>query len=395
MWLKEHDLEPSSLLKGDLESSLSGWIDRSISAARVEALMNRGAALGLAFEKWQRVGLWFLTQSDPDYPVRLERRLGAASPAVLFGCGSKRLLNRGGIAVVGSRNAGESDLALSEKLGRDAAAQGYSIVSGGARGVDQRAMLGALESEGTAVGVLADSLLRSATSAKYRKWILAGDLVLVSPFNPEAGFNVGNAMFRNRYIYCLADAAVVVSSTFDKGGTWRGAIENLEAAWVPLWAKHDSLAKSGNPELVRKGARWLPDSLRALSTLLDGTRSSPAEKLMPDLPLLAHDDERPAARRPRLENSAPGTWPHPATTAQPQGAEGADAGMDFYAFFLTKMLDITATAPLKPDDIAAHLGLRKTQVNDWLKLGVCEGKIEKLTKPVRYRSIEHPLIPFR
>ena len=55
-------------------------------------------------------------------------------------------------------------------------------------------MLGALESQGTAVGVLADSLLRAATSAKYRRGLMGKNLVLVSPFSPEAQFNVGNAM---------------------------------------------------------------------------------------------------------------------------------------------------------------------------------------------------------
>jgi hypothetical protein len=92
-------------------------------------------------------------------------------------------------------------------------------VSGEARGIDETAMLSALEHQGTAIGVLADRLLRAATSAKYRKHLMVNNLVLVSPFNPEAGFNVGNAMARNRHIYCLADAAVVVSSTRDKGGT--------------------------------------------------------------------------------------------------------------------------------------------------------------------------------
>lgn len=29
-------------------------------------------------------------------------------------------------------------------------------------------------------------------------------------------FNVGNAMSRNRYIYCLADAAIVISSTAEQ-----------------------------------------------------------------------------------------------------------------------------------------------------------------------------------
>lgn len=41
---------------------------------------------------------------------------------------------------------------------------------------------------------------------------MAMNLVLMSPFNPEAGFDVGNAMARNKYVYCLADAAVVVHS---------------------------------------------------------------------------------------------------------------------------------------------------------------------------------------
>jgi predicted Rossmann fold nucleotide-binding protein DprA/Smf involved in DNA uptake len=58
---------------------------------------------------------------------------------------------------------------------------------------------------------------------------MSGDLVLITPFNPEAGFNVGHAMARNRYIYCLADAAVVVSSAAGKGGTWSGALEDIEA----------------------------------------------------------------------------------------------------------------------------------------------------------------------
>jgi predicted Rossmann fold nucleotide-binding protein DprA/Smf involved in DNA uptake len=185
--------------------------------ARLQALLARGAALGLALEKWQRAGLWVRTRGDPEYPDRLKRRLRSESPPVLFGCGNKSLLAGGGIAVVGSRDASEDDLAFTAQFGKRAAAEGYSIVSGGARRVDQAAMMGALEHEGTAVGVLADSLLRSATSAQYRKRIMSGDLVLITPFNPEAGFNVGHAMARNRYIYCLADAAVVVSSAAGKG----------------------------------------------------------------------------------------------------------------------------------------------------------------------------------
>ena len=270
-WLKERELEPSDLVKGDPKCALSGWMDRSVPLSRLEHLLDRGGALGLALERWRRAGIWAIARPEPEYPDRLKRRLQLACPPILFGCGNKALLDRGGLAVVGSRNASREDLGFAENLGSAAAQQGFSIVSGGARGVDQHAMLGALGNDGTAIGVLADSLMRAGTSERFRKHLLAGDLVLATPFNPEAGFNVGNAMSRNRCIYCLAEAAIVTSSTPDKGGTWNGALEDLKAAWVPLWVKRTENESSGNPELVRRGGRWLPDDLASLGCLMNGS----------------------------------------------------------------------------------------------------------------------------
>lgn len=284
-WLKEREIEPSDLLKGDLKSKLSGWMDRSVTLSRLEHLIGRGGTLGLALERWRRAGIWVVARPEPEYPDRLKRRLQLASPPILFGCGNKALLDRGGIAVVGSRAANREDIEFTEDLGKEAAQQGLSIVSGGARGVDESAMLGALRSEGTAVGVLADSLLRSGTSDRFRKYLLSGDLVLATPFNPEAGFNVGNAMSRNRYIYGLADAAIVISSTPDKGGTWNGALEDLKAAWVPLWVKRTKNEKSGNPELVRRGAKWLPDDLASLECLMNGSTGRSDDSDHAGLPL--------------------------------------------------------------------------------------------------------------
>ncbi len=284
-WLKEREIEPSDLLKGDLKFKLSGWMDRSVTLSRLEQLIGRGGTLGLSLERWRRAGIWVIARPEPEYPDRLKRRLQLASPPILFGCGNKALLDRGGIAVVGSRAADREDIEFTEDLGKEVARQGLSIVSGGARGVDESAMLGALRSEGTAIGVLADSLLRSGTSERFRKYLISGDLVLTTPFNPEAGFNVGNAMSRNRYIYGLADAAIVISSTPDKGGTWNGALEDLKAAWVPLWVKRTKNEKSGNPELVRRGARWLPDDLPSLDQLMNGSTGRTEDSDHAGLPL--------------------------------------------------------------------------------------------------------------
>ena len=365
-WLREHELQPSFLLQGNLEEVLVEWqgLDNAIPLARLSELLGRGGALGLALEKWQRAGLWVMTRSDPDYPGVLKQRLKEHSPPVLFGCGNRRLLTQGGIAVVGSRNANATDLDVTRKLGAEVAEQGQSIVSGGARGVDQAAMLGALEREGTAVGVLADSLLRSATSALYRKYLTASNLLLVSPYNPEAGFNVGNAMARNRCIYCLADQAVVISSDLDKGGTWQGATEALQAQWIPLWAMTGGHG-SGNPELIRRGARpWEAGGFAQLfagqTAAAEATRISARAE---EDPSRAGSHDMPVAKRP------------------------SSVGYEFYDLFLSHLEVLTSNEPLKADDISERLDLKKTQIVAWLEQGVREKKVHKINKPVRYRYV--------
>ena len=358
-WLEDRGFDPSALMTDDPRDVLSGWEEPSIAPDRLDRLLGRGAALGLAAEKWHRAGLWILARSDPAYPTRLGERLGKTAPPVLFGCGDRLLLERGGLAVVGSRDASEDDLAFSEDLGKAASRQGYSIVSGGARGVDRSAMKGAFGSEGTAVVVLADSLLRAATSALYRRPLISGDLALVAAVNPEARFNVGNAMARNRYIYCLADAAVVVASAHGSGGTWNGACENAKAGWVPLWVKRTSEPDSGNVHLVAKGAHWLPDPLKSMAELFGLEDAAPAPE--------------PAGVSEETES-----WETP-SPAIPDDLE-------FFDLFLARLTTITSEEPLSDADIADRLDIAKNQVQDWIKRGVAEEKVERVTRPVRYRA---------
>lgn len=389
IWLKDHELEPSGLLQGDLQTKLSRLSDKSISADRIQALLERGATLGLALEKWERAGLWVMTRSDTDYPDRLKRRLRLNSPAVFFGCGNKNLLNKGGVAVIGSRDADEGDLNFTQHIGKETALQGYSIVSGGARGVDQSAMMGALDNEGTAIGVMADSLLKATSSAKYRNKIMSGDLVLISPFNPEASFNVGNAMARNRYIYCLADTAIVISSTADKGGTWTGAIENLKAAWVPLWVKKTETQKSGNPFLVDKGASWLPEAPLSVEKLI--TSSENRSELATDLLNLEKREFHSipttidADHAPKTEDISITVGKAEAPASQGTEPAPKTSEIDLFQLFMSSIEELTAEEPLKTDEIAFRLELEKSQVNAWLKRAVEEGLAEKLQRPVRYQ----------
>lgn len=395
VWLKERSRKPESLMTGSLRELLQGWSDKTVTLVRVESLLDRGAALALAMEKWLRAGLWVMTRSDLDYPKRLKKRLGPDSPAVLFGCGNRDLLDAGGLAVVGSRKTSEDDYLYSRELGAAAAQNAIAIVSGGAKGVDESAMLGALEVEGTVIGVLADSLLRASSSARYRSHLMSNNLVLVSSFYPEAGFNVGNAMQRNKYIFCLSDAAIIVHSGA-KGGTWSGAQENLKKQWVPLWVKETNDINAGNEAIVKGGGSWVPCDVATLNF-------SDLFRTNSDMPVMTAElfDESSIVQQQHSEqhnepSSISEQLPDTFVIAKPELADETSDDkpkdkeyssfekMDLYGFFLTRIEKTCSESSKSADELTTLLCLNKTQLNSWLKRAVGEKKVMRSPKPVRY-----------
>ena len=202
---------------------------------------------------------------------------------MLFGSGDLQLLRRGGIAIVGSRNIDEAGAAFARAVGRQAAAAGSVVISGGARGTDRLAMEGGLEVGGVAVGILADSLERTIAQHDLRRLLLDGNLTFVTPYIPTAGFSVGGAMGRNKIIYGLADYTIVVSSEFKTGGTWAGASEALKNGSCPVFVRDGPKAPKGNGELIKLGANALSENdLEVINNLpqwlQQHTRVAPVEQ---------------------------------------------------------------------------------------------------------------------
>lgn len=267
--LRQSGKQPADLLDG-IEASL--FAEAELEAARVEGLLARGFQLSQAVEKWQARAIWVLSRADAAYPPRFRKRLGEDAPPILYGCGDPAALDAGGLAVVGSRNVDEWLLRWTDDVARLAARAGCPVVSGGARGVDQAAMGGALEAGGRAAGVLADSLERAVVNRDYRDAIQRGCLVLVSPYDPGAAFQVGHAMQRNKLVYALSDAALVVNSDL-KGGTWEGAVEQFDKRrFVPVFVRKEGAVPEGLLALERKGARPWPGP-RTAEDLLDLLRA--------------------------------------------------------------------------------------------------------------------------
>ncbi len=270
--LREIGRQPADLLGPAADETLKKC-QPFLDCARLERLLRRGFQLSQAVEHWQARAIWVISRADADYPKRLKERLREDSPPVLYGCGEPTLLATGGLAVVGSRHVDEALVEYTEGIGRLAAAAGRTVISGGARGIDQAAMRGALDAGGRVVGVLADSLERAALARDHRDVLMGSRLVLISPYDPAAGFHVGHAMQRNKLIYALADAALVVSSDFQKGGTWAGAVEQLDdLRFVPVYVRSNGETGKGLDSLRKKGARPWPNpaTLEALAEVLVG-----------------------------------------------------------------------------------------------------------------------------
>ena len=400
-WMKVRAIVPEDLLKCDLPDLLKTWQHPRVSIERIGALLNRGATLGFALEKWERAGLWVITHADVNYPEQLKRQLGDKAPATLFGCGNSDLLNTSSIAIVGSRHALESDIRFAEKIGRLAAERGESVVSGGAAGVDRAAMFGALVAEGKAIGVLSENLFRSSTSSKYRNHLIEGNLVLVSPFNPEARFTIGNAMARNKYIYCLAHHAIVVSSTSERGGTWQGAVENLKHDWVPLAVKKSEAANSGNARLVELGGRWLedPDDVafggfsqkQSDAQETDGRLRSHSELVgiessgMSNEATLSEIETNESSQHRMSVNL-------PIQTIEEQSVEASfDPAEDLYEK-VRSLVSSICVEPQQANVIADALGVTKSTADIWVKRLVLDGVLRKLSRPVRYVVCEKNLL---
>ena len=386
--LRDLRRQPADLM-GDGTGALIEECQLDLDAERLARLLDRGFLLSQALERWRTRALWVTSRADADYPRRLKERLGGQAPPVLYGCGSRENLDSGGLAVVGSRNVDDDLIAYTEGIGRLAAEARRTLVSGGARGIDQAAMRGALDAGGTVTGVLADRLERAATHRDHRDALMDDRLVLICPYDPAAGFLVGHAMQRNKLIYALADAALVVSAEFEKGGTWTGAVEQLDRhRFVSVYVRATGETGKGLDGLLEHGAKpWpSPDDATALCSLLD---APPEAGPAPDpAPLLreARSDRGPADGAPPAEAATP------QAVVEPGAGDGLTSAEKLLAAVEELLLPYLAE-PRTEADVAEALDVQKPQARSWLKRLVDDGRIEKLSRPVRYREATPSLFP--
>ncbi len=251
--LKTNKMYPEDILElsvNDFKSILN-FDDNLIE--RIKQLLSRSGSISFELEKLWNRNIGIITSADNNYPKLIKQKLILNHPPLFYYTGELKLLDNEGIAIVGSRNIDNAAIEFTKDLVENAVENDYMVISGGARGIDNTSEGAALGCGGKVISILSDSLGTKIKNRDVIEYIEDGRLLLLSATNPSAGFSVGFAMGRNKYVYTSSVAAFVISSDYDKGGTWAGATENLKNGWVPTFVRKVEYLK-GNMELIKKGA---------------------------------------------------------------------------------------------------------------------------------------------
>ena len=213
-------------------------------AHRILALLEETELLHHALRRAERMGCIPVSRVSENYPAVLKQRLGLEAPGCLWAKGDLTLLGTPMIALVGSRDIQPENKAFAAEVGRQAAAQGYTLISGNARGADRTAQSACLKAGGRVVSVVADSLAQKT---------LQNRVLYLSEEDFDAEFSAQRALRRNRIIHALAEKTFVAQSNLGFGGTWDGTVKNRKNNWSPVFCFADG--SQGTAMLADRGAQ--------------------------------------------------------------------------------------------------------------------------------------------
>jgi DNA processing protein len=205
-------------------------------------------------------GVGIITIADPDYPALL--RAIHLPPPVLYYLGA-RPTDNSSIGVVGSRKANSYGFAAINKLIPPLVAAGFTIISGGAAGIDHHAHQVTLDHHGRTVAVLGSGLLQlyPPTSKSVFAAMVAQGSTLLSSFPLTTPPLAGNFPARNRIIAGMSQATLVIQAAEKSGAliTASFALEQGRDVFAVPGAIDDPLAV-GCHKLIQQGAKLVQDS---------------------------------------------------------------------------------------------------------------------------------------
>jgi DNA processing protein len=168
---------------------------------------------------WERSGLRLVCPGEPEWPTQLDD-LRDARPVALWLCGEKdlRYACLRSVSVVGARAATAYGAHVGTGVAADLAERGWTVISGGAYGIDASAHRGALAVGGCTVAVLASGLSFGYPKGHHDLFeAIAGTGVMVSECPPDRAPTRPGFLIRNRVIAALSRGTVVVEAALRSG----------------------------------------------------------------------------------------------------------------------------------------------------------------------------------
>ena len=212
-------------------------------AAHILWLLSRQEQLDYYVNRAAKSDCYPITRVSGLYPAVFRRRLGLDCPGCLWAKGDSGLLERPAVSLVGSRDLGEENLHFAREVGRQAAKQGYVLVSGNARGADRAAQESCLQNGGQVISIVADSLAKCQDRA---------GVLYLSEDGFDHSFSAIRALSRNRLIHAMGALTLVAQCSDGKGGTWNGTVQNLRQNYSPVFCFQDG--SKGIQKLLQMGA---------------------------------------------------------------------------------------------------------------------------------------------
>ncbi len=205
----------------------------------------------------------YLSFFDSRYPQSLRRI--SEPPLALYLRGDQEMLNRGGLAIVGTTAADHENIRAAVEFGKATARSGRNVVSGLAAGIDSAAHLGCIQAEGKTAAVLGCGLLNIYPEENSGLAKIIGETgALLSEYNIYAEAVPPRLVARNRLIVALSDAVLIVQVGESRRGELHAAAAAIEQGKpVFIWDPDNRYAGKGQVD----NEDWLDDSYYRIEEL--------------------------------------------------------------------------------------------------------------------------------
>ncbi|MEI8124371.1 MAG: DNA-processing protein DprA [Parachlamydiaceae bacterium] len=216
-----------------------------------------------------KIGIQLIPFTHPLYPKSL--RNTPDHPALLYVQGDIKATDNRSIAVVGTRESTSYGNEMAASISEELAANGFSVISGLARGIDTAAHRGALN-KGRTIAVIGSGLSHIyPTENEYLAQMISKNGAVISEFSPNTPPSKHHFPQRNRIVSGMSLATVLIEAPL-KGGAMltmdKALSQGKKLFALPGLANSESFR--GNHSLIKTGKAELIENGRDIIAYFEG-----------------------------------------------------------------------------------------------------------------------------